>query len=608
MKNKNIFKLFYKDENKIILILILLIFPTYFTKNTLYIFKKMNGGTIIEMNIKFIEIGEQYIFKSDLLGGFPNEVYINNILQDSNRGKYNMETTINNITMVWNRVFGDCRFMFDQLSNIEEMIFLRFDTSSVTDMGAMFRKCTSLKKLDISIFDTKNVFNIGEMFSYCSSLTSLDISNFNTDNIKNMNNLFSRCYCLTSLNLTNFNTTKATVLHSMFNSCYNLAILDLSNLYINNADVRNIFYACNNLKYIKLYNYREQNIFGTLSQNKTICTDNFDEIKNIIPSFSVNTINDCSIFPFANYPQSIIIKVNNKGYQNIFSNDFIGNKLAKVLINGQEQTISDDGKYQLNEIINNITIFWERYPLNDTRKMFYGLTNLLEINFTNFDTSFVTHMGNMFEGCSNLKFLNISLFDTSNVQYSFNMFKDCYLLDSLDLSNFNTSINYDFSQMFKGCNSLLSINLSNFKTNRLSYLNRFFDGCHSLKSINLSNFNIENVETMEECFKDCINLEILDLSNFDTSYVTNFNKIFYNCEKLKYIKLFQYTGIDIFKDLIQDKTICTDNYELLKKIAPSLKINTEVDCLIYPFTNYTDITYIPSSYKNKNKLIKLLNK
>ena len=121
--------------------------------------------------------------------------------------------------------------------------------------------------------------------------------------------------------------------------------------------------------------------------------------------------------------------MNNKGYQNIFSNDFIGNKLAKVLINGQEQTISDDGKYQLNEIINNITIFWERYPLNDTRKMFYGLTNLLEINFTNFDTSFVTHMGNMFEGCPNLKFLNISLFDTSNVQYSFNMFKDCYLLD-----------------------------------------------------------------------------------------------------------------------------------------------------------------------------------
>ena len=252
MKNKNIFKIIYKDENKIILILILLIFPTYFTKNTLYLFKKLNGGTITEINIKFIEIGEQYIFKSDLLGGFPNEVYINNILQDSNRGKYNIETTINNITMVWNKVFGDCRFMFDQLSNIEEIIFLRFDTSSVTDMGAMFRKCTSLKKLDISIFDTKNVFNIGEMFSYCSSLISLDISNFNTDNIKNMNNLFSRCYCLTSLNLTNFNTTKATVLHSMFNSCYNLAILDLSNLYINNADVRNIFYACNNLKYIKL--------------------------------------------------------------------------------------------------------------------------------------------------------------------------------------------------------------------------------------------------------------------------------------------------------------------------------------------------------------------
>ena len=581
--------------------------PYYVNK----LIRKLNEDTtIIEMNITFVEIGEQYVFSKSLSGGKPSQVYINDILQSSNNDKYNIQTINNNkIKLVWNYVFTDCRYMFSYLTNIKELIFLKFDDSSlVTNMGAMFRGCTSLQKLDLTILNTEKVTNIGHMFNLCESLTSLDVSNFNTNNIGDINNFINGCSSLTSLNVSNFNISTVGPLHSMFSTCENLQFLDLSNIHVReDADIRNIFRFNSNLKYIKLNNYSGKDIFGSIpSEQKIICSNKFNELKNSFSSFSNAIEGDCSLYPFNKIPQNLIIKINNIGYQNIFSNEFVGNKISEILVNGNEQEISDDGKYQLNDIINDITIFWYKTPLNDTRKMFYRLTNILEINFKSFDTSSVTHMGNMFEGCSNLLSVDISVFDTSNVEYSFNMFKDCYSLESLDLSNFNTSIIVDFGQMFRGCSSLLSINFSNFKANKILKFDRVFEGCHSLRSLNLSNFNVENVEIIEFCFSDCINLEILDLSNFITSQVTYFKNIFFNCQKLKYIKLFSYTGIDIFESLIQNKIICTNNYEEIKIIAPSLKINTEVDCLIYPFTNTLNITSIPYSKITKDKLVQYL--
>ena len=582
MIDKQIYKIFIIKNINIELIIFLLLIIPIFANNIFHTLRKLNGGTVIEMNMAFTGLGEQNIFVNCLPRGNPSLVFINSILQDLNNGVYNIQTiSNNNVTLIWDITLTNCSYMFYQLTNIEEIKFIKFDTTSVVDMRSMFMHCESLKVLNISIFNTKNVLTFEKMFSFCYILPIIDVSNFNTENAYDMNNMFSQCHGITSLNISHFNTSHVTLMHSMFSNSINLVTLDLSNLYVKNVDSRNIFRNCNKLKYIKLINYKEQDIFGGLSQEKIICTNNFNEMRNMITSFSSNTINDCSIYPLANYPQVILITIDNKGYQNIFSNEFsFINNIAKIFINGEEQTISDDGNYQLSEFINNITFFWKRYPLNETRKMFYGLTNIVELNFITFDTSFVTHMGQMFEGCSNLKFLNISSLDFSNVKYSFSMFKDCYLLDSLDLSNFNSSINTDFSQMFKGCNSL--------------------------KSINLSYSITENIETMEECFKDCNNLEILDLSYFDTSRITTFNNIFYNCEKLEFINLYFYTGIDIFESLIQNKSICTDNYERLKNIAPSLEINTEVDCLIYPFNN--NMTYIPSSIKSKDKLIKFARK
>ena len=94
-----------------------------------------------------------------------------------------------------------------------------FDTSEVTNMGAMFGGCRSLTSLDVSNFDTSNVTDMSGMFAYCRSLTSLDVSNFDTSQVTNMYEMFSGCDVLTSLDLSNFNVTDETYCNYMFCNC-----------------------------------------------------------------------------------------------------------------------------------------------------------------------------------------------------------------------------------------------------------------------------------------------------------------------------------------------------------------------------------------------------
>ena len=67
----------------------------------------------------------------------------------------------------------------------------------------------------------------------------------------------------------------------------------------------------------------------------------------------------------------------------------------------------------------------------DSSKMFYNKTKIQTIDFTNFDTSQVTSMGNMFSGCSGLTSLNVLSLDTAKVTNMNYMFSDCDALTTL---------------------------------------------------------------------------------------------------------------------------------------------------------------------------------
>lgn len=96
----------------------------------------------------------------------------------------------------------DCSKMFADCYNAENIYGLQYlDTSSTTDMWAMFSSCEKLTELDLSNFDTSNVTHMGDMFYSCEDLTELDLSSFDTGNVEYMGYMFEWCYALKNIYL-----------------------------------------------------------------------------------------------------------------------------------------------------------------------------------------------------------------------------------------------------------------------------------------------------------------------------------------------------------------------------------------------------------------------
>ena len=154
------------------------------------------------------------------------------------------------------------------------------------------------------------------------------------------------------------------------------------------------------------------------------------------------------------------------------------------------------------------------------------IKDILELDFSNLDTSQVTNMGSMFYGMRSLTALDLSNFDTSKVTDMQYMFSGMSSLTTFNLSSFDTSKVTDMQYMFSGMSNLTSLNLSNFNTSNVTNMDSMFSGMSNLTSLNLSNFDTSNVTDMDYMFYDMYNLTTLDLSNFDTSKVTGMYDMF----------------------------------------------------------------------------------
>ena len=83
-------------------------------------------------------------------------------------------------------------------------------------------------------------------------------------------------------------------------------------------------------------------------------------------------------------------------------------------------------------------------------QMFRGMSNLRELDLSNFDTSRVTSFYQMFMGASSLKRLDLSGFKTSKIEAMAEMFMDMPELEEVDLSNFDMSKVKYIGKMFSG--------------------------------------------------------------------------------------------------------------------------------------------------------------
>ena len=170
-------------------------------------------------------------------------------------------------------------------------------------------------------------------------------------------------------------------------------------------------------------------------------------------------------------------------------------------------------------------------------QLFNGCTKLTSVDLSSFNTSRVSYMNYMFNGCSSLKGINLSSFDTSNVKDMKYMFANCTSLKSLDLSNFNTAKVTDMQRLFRYCTSLVGLNIGNFNTSNVTNMEEMFSHCESLTGLDLSTFNTSNVANMNGMFASCYKLTCIDLSSFNTSKITSMYHMFFDCNSLENIDL-----------------------------------------------------------------------
>ena len=347
-------------------------------------------------------------------------------------------------------------------------------------------------------------------------------------------------------------------------------------------------------------------ITNTKMKNKlSILIYYFILINLIVPIFTHNN----KISKKINFAYEIKIKLMGTGTQKIFGDYFGDNNLpSRVLLNGNSASTSGKSILNLVNEENIITLSWNSY-LNDCSYMFYQITNLIEVDLSNFDASETTTMAYMFADCTNLlsinfdniktqncgdmtglfmkceslTYIDVSIFDTSSLSVMGEMFSGCTSLISIEFGNFNTSKVTNFASLFKKCNSLISLDLSKFDVSSANYFSFMFNGCSSLISLNLSNFRTKSATQLSCLFQDCTNLQYVDISNFDTTNVNWLSYIFSNCVNLKYINLKNFIEgsslqFSSFLDGVPDDlTYCVNNVDNIPLILEQLKTKT---CII----------------------------
>ena len=169
--------------------------------------------------------------------------------------------------------------------------------------------------------------------------------------------------------------------------------------------------------------------------------------------------------------------------------------------------------------------------LSNCAYMFCQCKNIIEIDFSKFNTENVINMQSMFEGCSQLKSLDLKFFKTEKVTNMYSMFACCSSLVSLDLRTFNTEKVTNVRFMFGICTSLSSLNLSSFNTQKITDMRYMFEECYSLTTLNLSSFDTHNVTEMGWMFSECSSLKTINLSSFN-EIKADITGMFNNCRNL----------------------------------------------------------------------------
>ena len=145
----------------------------------------------------------------------------------------------------------------------------------------------------------------------------------------------------------------------------------------------------------------------------------------ILHIFWVNVITLKSQRILINNKSEINLVIEGSGNQKILSSYYKGVNPSKVLVNGKEDS-SCSTTCKLKDPKSNITLIFND-PFDSLYEMFRGLTNIIEVDLSKFDTSKLTNMIRIFYDCQKLKKIYFGNFTTKSVQICDHYSKDVLL-------------------------------------------------------------------------------------------------------------------------------------------------------------------------------------
>ena len=223
----------------------------------------------------------------------------------------------------------------------------------------------------------------------------------------------------------------------------------------------------------------------------------------------------------------IFLLINGTGYQQILYQYF--NYLP-------DEIYVDDHFQEYNERYiqanlyphHKVVIYWYN-PVLDCSRMFFGLSNILYADLSNFDTSQVTQMDYMFYSCTSLTSIVINSY-TQNVIKMNSMFSHCSSLVTVTLNLYLNSV-VTMKEMFSNCQSLISINFRFINSHNIKTMERMFYGCSSLILPHLWNINEHTDLNVNDMFLESYRIKpdiTVNDGNKIYTYLETINVLVYN--------------------------------------------------------------------------------
>ena len=171
--------------------------------------------------------------------------------------------------------------------------------------------------------------------------------------------------------------------------------------------------------------------------------------------------------------------------------------------------------------------------VTDMSHVFESVQSVDPLDLTGLNTYNVTNMFQMFDHCYNMTSLDVSMLDTSNCTIMKSMFSNCQHMKNLNIGQWNTSKVYNMESMFSGCSALESLDITSFDTSHVTRMSSMFSGCESLQTIDLSHFSTNSARNLDALFSRCSNLTSIDVSTFNTGMASTMEYMFQSCSSLK---------------------------------------------------------------------------